>query len=77
MMEFDTTASAIATTGHIVHTDYFATSKNSASSGQGLLGKTVMWYRRDGVSGILTIAAVRTTITSASVLASVAWEELR
>lgn len=77
MMEYDVTATALATTGHQVSTEYFATAKNTTGQGQGLLGKTVMWYRRNSVSGILTLAAIRTTATSASVLAGINWEELR
>ena len=77
MMEYDTSATAI-TGGNIVATDYVATSKNQpASAGTGLLGKTVMWHRRGAETGILTLCAVRTTTTNASVLVGVNWEEIR
>jgi hypothetical protein len=76
-MEYDVTATSIATAGHQVAVEYFATTKNSPSAGQGLLGKTVMWARKNSVTGILTLAAIRTTGTNASVLAGFNWEELR
>lgn len=76
MMEYDTSATAL-TGGRVVFSEYIATSKNTSGSGQGLLGKPVLWDRQGSETGILTISAVRTTSTSADVLASLEWEELR
>jgi hypothetical protein len=75
-MEYDITASAV-TGGTIIHTEYFATSRNVSASGGSLLGKTVLWNRTGAKNGILTIAAVRTSTTNANVLAGINWEELR
>ena len=74
--EKDTTATAI-TGGTTVLSGYLATLKNSAAAGQGLLGREVLWNRLSALSGVLTIAAVRTGGTSAECLASMAWEEIR
>jgi hypothetical protein len=41
------------------------------------MGKAVLWARKNGLSGILTVCAVRTTTTNASVLTSINWEEIR
>lgn len=76
VMEYDVSASSYSN-GHIVHSEYVATSKNINSSGTGLLGKNVLWSRRGSESGIFLIAAVRTTSTSSATLASISWRELR
>jgi hypothetical protein len=76
MLEYDVSATAI-TNGHVIETDYVAGNKNTASSFNSLLGKAILWYRRSGQSGILTIAAVRTTTTSASSLCAIKWNEIR
>lgn len=81
-IEYDVTASAVAN-GVVVANGYFAsaggTSPGSAraAAGQGLLGKTVLWDRQGSQSGILTVAAIRTGGTDASVLSTLQWEELR
>jgi hypothetical protein len=76
MIEYDTSATGY-TGGHVVFTDYVATAKNTANSASGILGKTVLWSRTNSVTGILTVAAVRTSGTDATVLAGINWEELR
>ena len=75
-MEYNTTASALAN-GHIIVSEYVATSKNINTSANALLGKAVLWHRKNGNSGILTIAAVRSDSTNASVLCSIKWGEIR
>jgi hypothetical protein len=75
-MEYDIAATAY-TNGHIVHSEYVATSKNSLEDQSGILGRNVLWDRQGDESGILTIAAIRTSGTDASVLASFKWSEIR
>jgi len=75
-MEFDVTASAISG-GHIIFSEYVATSKNVSAAVNTLLGKAVLWYRKNGFSGVLSVAAVRTDTTNASVLCSIKWREIR
>lgn len=80
--EVDTAATAI-TGGEVIASRYlYATTSGPASAqfvaaAEGLLGKAVLWDRKGSETGILTIAAVRTGGTDASVLASMDWEELR
>lgn len=76
MMEYDVSASAISG-GVSLPAEYFATSKNIDASGRGILGKSVLWNRQSSETGILTLAAVRTSATNADVLASVSWDEIR
>jgi hypothetical protein len=76
-MEYDVTASAF-TGGHLVYSEYVTSNaKNTPSSGEGILGKTVLWNRKGTETGIFTIAAVRTTNTNANVLTSLQWDEIR
>lgn len=74
--EVDTTASAVAG-GQLVLSDYVAAAKDVAGAGQGILGREVIWDRLGSPSGILTVAAIRTSGTDASCLASMGWEEIR
>ena len=76
VMEFDVTASAI-TGGHRILTDYIATSRNIQSASRSLIGKAVLWARKNGNTGILSVCAVRTTTTNASVLTALNWDEIR
>jgi hypothetical protein len=79
MMEYDVSATSV-TGGHEVDEVYVATAGagvNSRGSETGPLGKTILWNRQDSVTGILTVAAIRTTASDASVLATMRWEELR
>ena len=76
MMEYDVSATAVSN-GHLVYSEYVTTATNNrASTGQGLLGKTLLWHRLDSVSGIFTIAAIRTGSSNASCLAAIQWEEI-
>lgn len=76
-MEYDVTASATGD-GHLVYSTYLSAGVGASTSiGQGLLGKTVLWDRKGSESGILSITAVRTGGSNASVLATLNWEELR
>lgn len=76
MMEYDISATAL-TNGHVIETDYVAGTKNTSSSFNSLLGKAILWHRQSTETGILTIAAVRTTSTSANTLCAVKWNEIR
>lgn len=75
-IEYDKSASSY-TGGHILFSDYISASKNTTTSAKGLLGKTPLWYRRNSDTGILTLVAVRSSGTDASVLAGLNWEEIR
>lgn len=76
-MEKDTSATAYSN-GHKIYSEYITTNtKNAGSTGEGLLGKTVLWNRLGSESGIFTFVAVRTTTTNASVYTSVQWDEIR
>ena len=81
-VEYDVTASAVSN-GVTIAGGYFSsaggTSPGSAraASAQGLLGKTVLWSRLGSQTGILTIAAIRTGGSDASVLSTLQWEEIR
>lgn len=80
--EVDTAATVIAN-GEVISSRYlYATSSGPASAqfvaaAESLLGKAVLWDRQSSETGILTIAAVRTGGSDASVLASMDWEEIR
>ena len=77
MMESDVTATAI-TGGHEVDSGYVSSSaKNRATSAGSLLGKTVLWARNNGLTGSLTVAAIRTGGTDAAILAALKWKEIR
>lgn len=79
MMEYDVTASALSG-GHEVDEVYVpvaGSGVNSRGSTTGPLGKTLLWNRQDSVTGILTVAAIRTTASDAAVLGTIRWEELR
>ena len=74
--EFDVAATAISG-GKIIHPDYLATGAKNATAGDGsLLGKSVLTGAR-GESDIVTLVAVRTTVTSAAVLAAFELDEIR
>ena len=76
-IEYDVSATAVSG-GNAVVSEYIGTgSKNTASSAGGLLGKSVITLGADGVQDTLTLAAVRTTVTNASVLAGFNWSEIR
>ena len=77
-VELDTTATAISG-GRTEYSMYLAGGKGSdTASAANLLGKSVLWARNDDtLNGRLSICAVRTGGTNASVLAALDWEELR
>jgi len=82
-IEYDVAATAI-TNGHENSSEYiYATSTGPAAtrqieSGGGFLGKTILWNRQDAnETGIISLCAIRTGASDASVLAGINWEELR
>lgn len=76
VMLYDVTAGTI-TAGHIVNSDYVATSRNANTSATNLMGRALLWVRRGTETGSLTLSAVRTGSIDANVLASVRWREIR
>ena len=83
MMEYDITASQVSG-GHNNYVEYVYASSSGPQSSRfqsaekGLLGKTVLWDRKDdSVTGHYTLAAIRTGASDASVLAGFTWEEIR
>lgn len=76
-VEWDATASAISG-GTIVDEDYLtAGTKNQQITSTGLLGRILMSVGSSGSSDILTIAAIRTTTSNASVSSVMKWKEVR
>jgi hypothetical protein len=75
-MEFDTTATAI-TGGTKIKDDIVNVARNTATSSKNLFGRTIISQGRTGTSDILSIAAIRTTSTSALTSASFSWKEIR
>ena len=75
-MNYDVTASAV-TGGVVVDSGYVSTAKNLNTSLSGLLGRTIMSLGRTATSDILTIAAIRTSGTDATVLSALKWKEIR
>lgn len=77
IMEYDVAATAV-TGGHIIDAGYVSSSaKNRATSGDSLLGKTVLWNRLGSETGIITIAAIRTGTSDAAVKALIKAKEIR
>lgn len=79
MMEYDVSSTSL-TGGHKVASGYIGTAGTAATRtgiGGGLLGKTLLWDRQNSVTGILTLAAVRTTASDATVYGGIEWEEIR
>ena len=54
-----------------------SSAKNRPSSGESILGKTVLWNRLGPETGIITICGIRTTATDAEVKAALKWKEIR
>lgn len=75
-VEYDRSATSLSN-GHVVFSDYISGVKNIATFSQALLDKTLLWNRRGTETGILTLAAIRTTTTNADVLAAIRWKEIR
>lgn len=77
MMEVDIAATAYSG-GHVLFSDYYSTgTKNSDSSFASVLGKAILWNRKNGDSGIISVVAVRTDSSNASVFASLRIGEIR
>jgi len=76
IMEYDISASSFSN-GHIVHSEYIGSGKNSQTTGTALLGKTLLWDRQGTESGILTVCAIKTGTTDSETLASIGWKEIR
>jgi len=77
-MEYDVSATAL-TGGTVEFSDYLAAVAGNSVSNEndGLLGRTLLKLGRTGTSDILTLAAIRTGGTNASVLSSLGWKEIR
>jgi len=75
-LEYDTSATAYSN-GHVIFTDYVGTRRNVPVSNGGPLGKSILWDRKGTETGIFTICAVRTTGTTADVLAAINFKEIR
>ena len=82
-IEYDTSATALATQGTVIYSDYiFADASGFGAPGsaskESLLGKSVLWNRKDdNLSGIVSICAVRYGGTDSDVSCGIRWEELR
>ena len=82
VVEFDTSATVL-TGGKTVLAGYRYATTSGAASGRvsadegAVLGKTVLWNRQGSETGILTLAAVRTGASDASVLAGLQWREIK
>lgn len=75
-MNYDTTASAVSG-GVVVFEDFAATNKNTPASASGLLGRVIMSLGSTATSDIISVSAIRTSGTDASVLAAIKWREIR
>ena len=75
-VEYDISAASF-TNGHIIDIDYVNTTKNTQAGDKGLLDKTVLWHRESGESGVITLAAIRTKTSNATVRAALKWKEIR
>lgn len=75
-MEYDVTASSLAG-GIPIVSDYLASGRNALTQVAGLLGRSLLSLGRTGVSDVLTLAAIRTTTSSASTYGAFTWKEIR
>lgn len=82
-VESDVAASAIAG-GQILSSEYIyatasgpAASRATGSGNTSVLGKTVLWDRQGAETGVLSVCAVRTGASDASMLAGIQWKEIR
>ena len=76
-IEYDVTASAITASELVVDGDRISSGlRNQQITSSGLLGRILMSLGSTGVADTLTIAAVRTSASNASVFASIKWREI-
>jgi len=76
-VEYDVTAAAL-TGGKELLSFYVTSGSGNNPGGEGAtLGKQYMWDHQGSLSGIVTIAAIRTGNSDGSVLAALNWEEIR
>ena len=75
-MEYDVTASAISG-GIVVDQGYISSGNNRVSDARSVLDRVVMALGQNSSPDILSIAAVRTGASDASVYSSLRWKELR
>jgi hypothetical protein len=78
-VEYDVTATAF-TGGHIIFSEYIGAGRNTSLSLTTAIGKIMLWNKQStvsGVTGTLTIAAIRTGASDADVLASIKFNEIR
>lgn len=84
-IEYDVSATAVSNGQEVFSNYLFASSaggkgsvQTGAATSQSILGKSVLWYRdnSNSLTGVLTIAAIRTGATDSEVLAGIRWEEI-
>lgn len=75
-MNYDTAATAI-TGGIVIDEDYISSGNNRVIGEEGLLGRTIMSLGYNGTSDIITIAAIRTGSSDATVYGKIGWKEIR
>lgn len=76
-MEYDVSASALATPGVRVDTDFLGSGRNVVTTAAGLLGRTIMSLGSGAAGDILTIAAIRSSTSNAAAKAFITWKEIR
>ena len=77
--EYDVSATAVSG-GNVLSSDYIISGGKNVTGGgtSGFTGKGLLSVSYDGTSSTtLTVAAIRTTATSASTLCALNWKEIR
>lgn len=76
-MEYDISGDTISD-GYVILSEYIASgSRNAASGDGGLLGRKLLSLLPDDTQTIMTIAAVKTDTSDASMYGSIKWKEIR
>jgi len=75
-VEYDITAGSF-TGGYQIDADFISSGQNQVALVRNILGKEIMSLGSAGVPDILTIAAIRTSTTDASVRSKLKWKEIR
>ena len=76
-VEYDITASAFANPQLVVDADRISSGRNQQIVSSNVLGRIIMALGSTGVADVLTIAAIRTTASNASVSGIIKWKEIR